>query len=373
MKRSCFIFLLVILCFTMLACSKRESVSSISEPSSEPPSTISSIIESSSVTDNNEMQATDYQEYYNKYIEPLVLSKILALDWSSLNDIFDGYPQFQTVGFLVQGFLSEDDWMSLYEEHYSNDAGVLFIPQEFAETIIMQHFDVSIEDIRKHFHYNEGQQSYVYMLPKDDGYPVDILSIEQDGGYIILHCEIHSGVTASVKNDLTVLPSDNGFKYISNVVAQAPVTSSNESGNHNISGRVTLMGDKRYNFDANTVAGTSEDFQNIGYLVADMMNEVSSIYITSMDVSSERDLSQEEISSIISILQTSPKSIYETLGNPPTGGNYFVMVAYDASDNLYLRISFNGEWVVYQPRYDDRGFVFNGENSGLEAIREIIA
>lgn len=374
MKRTYLLIIMVLVCPVMSACSKRENYVSISESSPEPPPTISSsVIESSSVSASSEIPPDDYQTYYDKYIEPLKLSKVLAYSWNSLNDIFDINPQFQTVGFLVQGFLNEDDWLSLYEAHYSNDAGLLFIPQELAETTIMQHFDTSTAELRKHFHYISAEQSYLYGLPMDDGFPVDILSIEQDGDYIILHCETHVGDTISAKNDLTVFPSENGFRYVSNVIVGVSAASSNALSNHNVSGKVTVMDDERYSFESNPVAGTSEDFENIGYLVADMMDSVSYFYITSMDVSSERDLTQDEISSIITILQTSPRSIYESLGNPPVGGNYFVLVAYDASDNIYLRISFNGEWIAYRPRYNDGTFVFNGENSGLEAIREIIA
>ena len=140
-----------------------------------------------------------------------------------------------------------------------------------------------------------------------------------------------------------------------------------------ISGKVTLMSEERYLFYGEAEAGTIQDEYDMRELVADMGNVVSYIYVTSMAVSSERDLTQEEVSSIISILQNSPTNIYESLGNPPTGGNYFVLVAYDASDNVYLRISFNGEWAVYELQNNGRTLVFNGENSGLEAIRELIA
>lgn len=162
--------------------------------------------------------------------------------------------------------------------------------------------------------------------------------------------------------------SDSTSSSESEIESSAPVS----NAENNIEGVVTIPGDERYVFSSSEEIGTEQDFQDIGYLVADMENEVSHFFITNRDIEAERELSKGEVSTIIGIIQNAPHGIYESLGNPPTGGIYFNMVAYDAHE-MYLHIVFNGEWVICQMKGSNKVLVFNGESSGLDAIRDIIA
>jgi len=204
----------------MSACSargngSRSSVSQTSESSNPALSVSGEISASSAVSD---IPAADYPKYYDKYIEPLKLSKILLHDWNSLTDILEQFPEFQTIGFLVQGILGQEGWIAVYDEYYDEDEMSVYIPQELAETTVMQYFDISIAELRQHLYYNADKKAYKYRLPMDDGIEVEILSIEENGNQIILHCEHGSGGPDVCKNDLIILLSDDGFKFVSNIV-----------------------------------------------------------------------------------------------------------------------------------------------------------
>lgn len=236
MRRTYWLLFLVLLCFVMSACSKRGSESNISESSTESPSTVSSsVIESSSASVSSEIPPADYQTYYDKYVEPLRLSRILTLDWNNLNDVFEQVPETQTIGYLVQGLLTPtDEWASLavyfFEKpEHPTGGGVIYISQEIAETTIMQYFDIDVAKLRKNSFYNVDKQAYKYLGAKDDGPEVDILSIEQDGDYIILHCEYRIDYTTTAKNDLTIKQSNDYFQYISNRNISIPPQSPSES------------------------------------------------------------------------------------------------------------------------------------------------
>ena len=137
-------------------------------------------------------------------------------------------------------------------------------------------------------------------------------------------------------------------------------------------GVATDIGDKRYTLPIEAVLGTVQDKQNMSELVADMGNVVAYLYVASMDVVNEHDLTQEETAAIISLLQNAPISVYTAMRNPSTGGYYFNLVAYKADDNAYLHMAFDGDRILFHMPNENRTLIFNGENSGLEAIEKII-
>lgn len=141
---------------------------------------------------------------------------------------------------------------------------------------------------------------------------------------------------------------------------------------NNIKGVITIPGDERYNFISSKEVGTEQDLQNMSYLVADIKNEVTDIFITNRDIEKERELSKDEVENIISILQFSPIKTFESMGNPATGGIDFNLVACDANGEMYLHIVFDDYWVVCQMKGNDRVFVFDGENNGMYDIGKII-
>ncbi len=157
----------------------------------------------------------------------------------------------------------------------------------------------------------------------------------------------------------------------SSAQASANVDESESSQTLSIHGVVLQDGDDKFSFLGDITAATKEDSLTKSYMIADMGNVVSEIQISLMDVNEQRDLTPDEITSIISVLQNSEIGVYDTLGNPPTGGNYFNLIAYDTSNKVYLHLAFNGEWVLFAMP-DGKTLVFNGENSGLEKISDLL-
>lgn len=306
--------------------------------------------------DNNEISATDYPKYFDKYIAPLILSQILAHDWNTLTDIFDLYPSFQTIGFLFQGIVGEDEWQSIYGDCWVESDSCLDIPQDMIEATITQFFDISVENMRKSAYYVPETQSYIYRLPKDDGFPVDILYIEENADYITIHSEIHINDAVSHKSDLVILLRDDGFSYVSNTVTRAPASPFIKENNRNPVAKDYCIYPSVYEVYPYAInerrIGTQQEmdllkeaFENIK---ADDVIIFAADYWPS-DFMGTYPLDEKDIDILLTMLKgievtlMSPEEFGE---NPPTGGgtSYYI-----ETKDMKLHLSFYAGYIVSYP------------------------
>lgn len=81
----------------------------------------------------------------------------------------------------------------------------------------------------------------------------------------------------------------------------------------------------------------------------------------------ERELSESAAAQVAETLETARPGLYETLGNPMTGGSFFVN-AYDGSGALLFRAAYNGEWLTVQFGGEGEGYIFDGSGAGLDKL-----
>ena len=81
----------------------------------------------------------------------------------------------------------------------------------------------------------------------------------------------------------------------------------------------------------------------------------------------ERELSASAAAQAVETLETARLGLYETLGNPMTGGSFFVN-AYDGSGALLFRAAYDGEWFTVQFGGEGEGYVFDGSGAGLDKL-----
>lgn len=80
-----------------------------------------------------------------------------------------------------------------------------------------------------------------------------------------------------------------------------------------------------------------------------------------------RELTASSAAQVVKTLENAQLGLYETLGNPITGGSFFVG-AYDASGALLFRAAYNGEWLTVQFDGEGEGYIFDGSAAGLDKL-----
>lgn len=158
------------------------------------------------------------EEYYQKYVKPLTLSQALDNEWDSPEQLLD--TSVQMVGYLVQGFLSVEQWTEIFECSYSKDEGIIYIPQDIAESIILTFFGLSSDTVRQLSpQYDYERKSYKYYGARDSGLEdVEIVRIQSTDNIVTIECEFFSSRRNSItKCKLIIqLGNEDEFKYISN-------------------------------------------------------------------------------------------------------------------------------------------------------------
>jgi hypothetical protein len=98
------------------------------------------------------------------------------------------------------------------------------------------------------------------------------------------------------------------------------------------------------------------------------LSDVARIDVSNMS-EVDTELTSERFDAIMATLRTSPITIYDFEGNPPTGGGYTI-VAYDATGTMLWHITHNGAWLVINM---GRGFggIYNGEDPALVNLDDL--
>lgn len=117
--------------------------------------------------------------------------------------------------------------------------------------------------------------------------------------------------------------------------------------------------------------GDAEELALLTVLLSEFKSTVSHIVIATRDVDKEHTLPPEWAELLIARLQAAEIKTYGQPNNPPTGGNYYDLLAYDPEGGLYLHLAYNGEWLVagYQ---ENAPKIFDGRDKKFEEIRSML-
>jgi hypothetical protein len=117
-------------------------------------------------------------------------------------------------------------------------------------------------------------------------------------------------------------------------------------------------------FPTDTELGLQEDLDAWKQTLADVAR------IDVRDMSEvETELPSERFDEIMATLRSSPITIYDSVGNPPTGGSFHI-IAYDAAETKLWHIVHNGAWLIIDR---GRGFgeIYNGEDPALANLDDL--
>lgn len=134
-------------------------------------------------------------------------------------------------------------------------------------------------------------------------------------------------------------------------------------------GTVVPLGDARLaGFPSQIHPGTQEELDRWSTLIQD--TAPASLYACNMN-DTEGTLTAEQVDAILELLRTVQPALYDSLGNPMTGGAV-QLAAYDGQGQLLWYVVYNGEWFQLAFGDSDSAAVFDGTGSGLDQLFELI-
>lgn len=81
----------------------------------------------------------------------------------------------------------------------------------------------------------------------------------------------------------------------------------------------------------------------------------------------QRELTPDAAARIVSLLTEAQLNLYDTLGNPMTGG-IFQVNAQDASGAILFRAAYDGEWLTVQFGGEEESYIFDASAAGLDQL-----
>lgn len=134
-------------------------------------------------------------------------------------------------------------------------------------------------------------------------------------------------------------------------------------------GRVLALGDPRLVvFPADLAVATQQELDRWNHLIGS--GTVAKLEVCNMN-SAETPLSADQISGVLKTLMGADLKLYETLGNPTTGGTIHV-IAYDAADAVLFHVRYDGEWFSAAMGEEKTAWIFNGAGTSLDRLAERI-
>lgn len=158
----------------------------------------------------------------------------------------------------------------------------------------------------------------------------------------------------------------------SDATESSDATDSSEVTTAAITGTVTASTDERYAFATDAVNGTADDLATVETAIAGLKDNVTNIYITKNGVEAERELTAEEVDTIIATLQAAKFTTYAESAVIAEGNDTLNLVAGN-TEYVTLQIMFNGEQVIVKTQGSETVFLFNGAESGLGALMDVVA
>ncbi len=164
-----------------------------------------------------ELDALVKNEYFTKYIKPIVYARVLELEWETPEQLFN--TEVQLVGHFAEGFSSPTEWSKIYAEGHSKEDLTTYIPQDIAESIIERYFGIPgyrLKELSRQ--YNAEREAYEYYGARDLGTEgITVKDIRNEGNNIVITCEFKVSDELSKCSELTLaLDGDGNYKYISN-------------------------------------------------------------------------------------------------------------------------------------------------------------
>ena len=133
-------------------------------------------------------------------------------------------------------------------------------------------------------------------------------------------------------------------------------------------GKILAMGDSEFGIITERKAGSRYELEKWKEII-------SSPNIATIDAcdmhQEEAELSSEQANAIVKILKSADVGIYESLGNPVTGGAVWV-IAYDSSSTHLFRVLYDGMWFSVAFGTDSTAYVFDGEGTSLDELSSVI-
>ena len=187
-----------------------------------------------------------------------------------------------------------------------------------------------------------------------------------------------SSVTSSSGGSTTVIvvpPSSSS----SSVPSSAPTssqssssTSSSEPQKNEITGALVMNSADFYNsiFGSSTsVLGTEKDLEAWNKAISER-DSIGKILISTWNT--ERNLTENEISTVLDTLAALSPNVMEKLGNPFTGGGIDI-VAYDKDGDQMWGISLTGNWLIVQVSGDSSQRILEINEADAAPIQNIAA
>ncbi len=186
---------------------------------------------------------------------------------------------------------------------------------------------------------------------------------------------MRKGVIASAVAGLFLLSACGSSPHVRDKVSssssQLSVVLESSALGEKVNVKVVPFESAKLDMGENLVLGTDDDYFVLSELVADLQSTPSQIVFAARDIASEHQLSPELTELILDKLQTAVIKLYEKPSNPPTGGLYYDLLAYDHDNRLYLHLRYNGEWLIAKCQ-ENTPKIFDGSDSKFQEIDELI-
>lgn len=119
------------------------------------------------------------------------------------------------------------------------------------------------------------------------------------------------------------------------------------------------------------VLGTDADLDAWNQAISER-DSIAGLLVSSMniDMNTERDLTQEEITTILDTLEGLSPTVMEELGNPATGGSTHV-AAFDINGNRLWSVTLNSNWLMVKVAGDDSWRILEIDEQDAMPIQNI--
>ena len=120
---------------------------------------------------------------------------------------------------------------------------------------------------------------------------------------------------------------------------------------------------------ATEVLGTDADMNSWNKAISGR-DSIAKVLVSTMNM--ERDLTENEISTVLDTLENLSPTVMDELGNPATGGATNV-AAFDKNGNRLWSITLNSNWLIVQVAGDDSRRILEINEADAAPIQNIAA
>lgn len=165
---------------------------------------------------------------------------------------------------------------------------------------------------------------------------------------------------------LDFMGQSNSSSAPSSPAPSSPAPSTESSGV--LTGKTLELSNRKLTSFPDRVLGTENELRRWEEVV--QSQKVVHIEVCNMN-SEEKELPPGNAASIMDILTSADVKLFDSLGNPSTGGGIHV-IAFDESGDAIFHIVYDGEWFSVQFEDETSSYVFDGTGGSLNTLPDYI-